>query len=78
MATPGFATALTEPLRENVQIVQGIPSTPLGGVPTLAGFELWIPPKSNVFQDGMPIYEVRVRHGREDRNPNCFDHENQT
>lgn len=68
MATPGFATALgsgQQPYKQGdaIPIVEGIPVTPLEapppGVPTLAGYELWIPPKSNVFQDGLPVYEVR-------------------
>jgi hypothetical protein len=28
------------------------------GYPTLAGLELWIPPKPNVYSDGLPVYEV--------------------
>ena len=69
MATPGFATALGSgqqqpyPKGDAIPIVEGIPVTPVEapppGVPTLAGYELWIPPKSNVFQDGLPVYEVR-------------------
>jgi hypothetical protein len=34
------------------------PKTP-SGLPMLAGFELWVPPKPNVFSsDGMPVYEI--------------------
>jgi uncharacterized protein (AIM24 family) len=31
---------------------------PVPGVPILAGFELWVPPTPNKFQDGLPIYEI--------------------
>jgi hypothetical protein len=68
IATPAFAASLGSgqqpyPKGDAIPIVEGIPVTPLEapppGVPTLAGYELWIPPKSNVFQDGLPVYEVR-------------------
>ena len=70
MTTPveGFAGALNQPLfappTENFPLVQGIavtpPEPPPPGLPTLAGWELWIPPRPNVFDDGMPVYEVSV------------------
>jgi hypothetical protein len=48
----------------SLPVVQGVPvtsprPTPTG-YPKLAGMELWIPPQPNVYQDGLPVYEVRI------------------
>jgi hypothetical protein len=69
MATPAFGKALDD--RNNYQqdghvpIVHGVNvSAPQGmpkGKPLFAGMELWVPPKPNVYQDGLPVYEVCLR-----------------
>jgi len=68
MTTPvqGLTGALNQPFlspsKENIPLVQGIavtaPEPPPPGLPTLAGWELWIPPRPNVFNDGMAVYEI--------------------
>jgi hypothetical protein len=51
--------------KDTVPLVEGIavslPEAMPSGQPIFAGLELWIPPKPNVYQDGLPVYEVRVR-----------------
>ena len=56
--------------QHNIPLVQGIPvsqsETMPAGHAIFAGLELWIPPKPNVYQDGLPVYEV----SREQEGPN--------
>ena len=36
----------------------GAAATAVPGIPLLAGFELWIPPRPAKYQDGLPVYEI--------------------
>ena len=63
MASP-FSSALGS---DNVPVVQGTAVVVMGkptggfavpGIPLLAGFEQWIPPRPEVYKDGLPVYEI--------------------
>jgi len=62
MAT-AFAGSLNNPVHsQGVPLAQAVsvsdPEQPPPGLQVLAGFELWVPPKPNVYRDGLPVYEV--------------------
>jgi uncharacterized protein (AIM24 family) len=63
MTTPAFGQALSPEPTNAFAVAEGVPvskpdPTPTPGLPMLAGFELWVPPKPNVYADGLPVYEI--------------------
>ena len=74
MTTPAFASALGQPLTSktddaayssSVPVAQGYavsepepPQQQPHGTQMFVGFELFIPPKPNVYSDGLPVYEI--------------------
>jgi len=55
-SSPGVAYYNKKPYSEAVPV--GTTAVAVPGIPLLAGFEQWIPPRPAKFQDGLPIYEI--------------------
>lgn len=47
-----------------IPVVQGVPvgkqseGSAVPGIPLLAGYEQWLPPRQAVYKDGLPVYEI--------------------
>jgi len=52
-ATPIFASNVPVAQQQAAPVISRPDPSP--GVPMLAGFELWVPPKPNIYEDGMPL-----------------------